>query len=167
MHILDDDLYRYASWLTSESQEAEITSHLSTCGHCRDTLISRIFVQRAPPSEEVDGGTDHADRRRDRRIRFHERATLTRLNPLLPERLEVHVLNLSAGGLKLHTPARLDPGTVVQLRLRLGLLTAEVRYCLPAGAEFHVGVSLSDVFLMPLPRPEERRPPPAAFKKGA
>jgi hypothetical protein len=155
VHLIDDDFYRYASWLTSESQDAAIASHLSGCARCRDELVANVFGKRIGASENTTP-PDTADRRRDRRIPLHERATMTHLNPPVPERSDVHILDMSAGGLKLHASMCVDPGTIVQIRLRASLVTGEVRYCLPVGSEFHVGVQLTDVFPMTHAYPTER-----------
>jgi len=54
---------------------------------------------------------------------------------------------LSAGGLKLRVPARLEPGTAMVLRLELGdpgplTLAARVAWCQRDGGHFLVGVEL-------------------------
>ena len=49
-------------------------------------------------------------------------------------------------GLKLQVPEFIHPGTAIQIRLKRTIALAEVRYCHPAGTEFHVGVRLQDVF---------------------
>jgi hypothetical protein len=55
-------------------------------------------------------------------------------------------LDASKEGLKLLVPNELMRGMVVQLSVRDLFILAEVRYCRPAGTEFHAGVLIQDVF---------------------
>ena len=71
------------------------------------------------------------------------------LNPLSAVRTNVHVLDGSKGGMKLSVSEALQPGTVVQIRLKDTFTLAEVRYCVKVGTKFHVGVRLQDVFSKP------------------
>jgi hypothetical protein len=67
-----------------------------------------------------------------------------------PNHLDVRVLDVSKGGLKLRVPKFLDRGTLIQVHLRgleeAGLLqedlmaVAEVRHCAVAGDGFEIGV---------------------------
>lgn len=58
-------------------------------------------------------------------------------------------MNISKKGMKLRLPKTLEPGMAVQARMGGKIIMAEVRYCLPKGAEFHVGVEIHDVFPIP------------------
>ncbi len=73
---------------------------------------------------------------------------MRQLSPLLNVRWEVHVLDVSKNGLRLEVPERLEPGTVVQIRLvkSCSIITAEVRHCMSVGDGFQVGVEIQDVF---------------------
>ena len=73
-------------------------------------------------------------------------ASLKVLNPFSPSRWEIRVLDKSIRGLKLRVPGFLHPGTAVQIRLEHTIALAEVRYCVVAGAHFHVGVHFQDIF---------------------
>jgi hypothetical protein len=46
----------------------------------------------------------------------------------------------------LQAPERVDPGTLVQVRLKDTLILGEVRYCISAGAEFHIGLEIGSSF---------------------
>jgi PilZ domain len=159
MHLTDDDLRRYADKRTG-SQEPAFVAHLAGCEHCRYRLLR---AQLSEPLAEFQGTAGalaiNGERRRAVRLRFHERASLTRLNPLVMDRWRVHVLNISRGGLKLHVPQALEPGATVQIRLHVALVTAEVRYCVRVGAEFQAGVRSMDVFFIDPDRLQDDRRP--------
>src|SRR5580658_10234181 len=101
MHLTDDHIGRYADERTSYGQNSNLAAHLAGCEDCRYRLLR---AQLGEPLAELDGAAEApasgGERRRTPRIRFHERASLTRLNPLLMGRWAVHVLNISRGGLK-------------------------------------------------------------------
>ena len=87
------------------------------------------------------------ERRSDPRQPAEQPATIKLLNPLHPAgRIAATVVDISKGGLRLRLNQSLMPGTLVQIRLGEKLLLGEIRYCTPAGEEFHAGVRLQDVF---------------------
>ena len=63
--------------------------------------------------------------------------------------LEGRIVNVSKKGFKLKLPEAIQPGVQVQARIGGKIVMAEVRYCLPHGAEFHIGVEIQDVFPIP------------------
>ena len=142
MHLTAEELGLYTVRRTSLDQDSGFAAHLAACHQCKDRLLAAELVARHVPPAIA------SERRLNPRIPFHEPASMTRLNPLMMERWPIHLLNISKGGLKLHVPHLLDPGTVIQIRLRAALVTAEVRYCLGAGTEFQAGVRTLDVFFL-------------------
>jgi len=87
------------------------------------------------------------ERRADPRQPAEQPATIKLLNPLhTSERISATVVDISKGGLRLRLDQSLMPGMLVQIRLGEKLLLGEIRYCTPAGDEFHAGVRLQDVF---------------------
>lgn len=58
-------------------------------------------------------------------------------------------MNISKKGMKLRLPKALEPGVRVQARMGGKILMAEVRYSLPKGSDFYVGVEIQDVFPIP------------------
>jgi hypothetical protein len=172
MHLTDDDIGQYADERTSYSQNSNFAAHLAGCEECRYRVLRALLRE---PFAEFNGPAEapaiNGERRRAPRLRFHEPASLTRLNPLMRERWPVHVLNISRGGLKLHVSQALERGAVVQIRLRAALVTAEVRYCTRVGTEFQAGVRLLDVFFIDLNRlrndQERKTTAPHATGSGA
>lgn len=63
--------------------------------------------------------------------------------------VEGRIVNISKRGMKLRLPVALQPGVGVQARMGGKIIMAEVRYCLPQGGEFHVGIEIQDVFPIP------------------
>jgi hypothetical protein len=153
MHLTDDEIGRYADEQTSNIHNSDFEAHLAGCENCKYRLLRALlrepFANLNGPAEAPAVGEE---RRRAPRLRFHERASLTRLNPLILERYKVDVLNVSRGGLKLHVSQPLERGAVVQIRLHAALVTGEVRYCARIGGEFQVGVRLLDAFFIDLDR---------------
>jgi hypothetical protein len=91
-------------------------------------------------------GAEPEDRRADPRHPVDQPAKLKVLTPLqTPIRLSVHIIEMSRGGMKISVKQPLMPGALVQIRFQGKLALAEVRYCAPAGAEYHVGVRFQDV----------------------
>ena len=148
MHLSNDELLRYAHRETTDAEDHNFTTHLTCCESCKDGLLHTELLAGLTDTADASVAPRTGERRRHARIPLHERAVLTRLNPLLAGRFPVHILNISIGGLKVHVPEALEPGTIVQLRLRAAVLTAEVRYCIPAGSHFHAGLRTTDVFRM-------------------
>ena len=89
------------------------------------------------------------ERRSSVRSPTDDPASLHVLNPLSSAHSKVRVVEVSQEGLKLRVPELLHPGTMVQVRFRDRIVLGEVRYCLPAGAEFYIGVQIRDVFPNP------------------
>jgi hypothetical protein len=85
-------------------------------------------------------------KRNDARVPAGYTASMKLVNPLSANWTNIQILDMSRGGMKLSVPEALEPGTVVQIRSRNTLTFAKVRYCVEAGAEFHVGVQLQNVF---------------------
>jgi len=76
------------------------------------------------------------------------------LNPVAPERLPVKILNTSARGVYVGTTTFLPPGAEVRVFLRNIQLFGKIRYCVPNGDGFRVGIALT----------EEIRSPPTGYQ---
>lgn len=86
------------------------------------------------------------EKRRHPRLETDDPAILTVLKPEPSRRIKIRILDASKYGLQLQVPHRLMAGAVVQLHLRDLFILAEVRHCRQAGALFHAGVLILDVF---------------------
>jgi PAS domain S-box-containing protein len=140
---------------------------LAICGQLIDIMGGRIWVDsdghtgstfrfRArlepvhadPEKTATEPGVQPtpSERRREIRRAADGSALMRILRPfsLLP--LEVQLLNLSKGGLKVRTSQSLDFGAIVQINRMNTVTIAEVRYCIPDGNHFHAGLKIiSDI----------------------
>ncbi len=151
MHVLDTELELYVRGQLSPSQISTVEAHLHQCESCGGRLVQTVkFVEQlAALSHAQQQVPREGERRSSPRIPSNESTSLHVFNPLSAARLGVRILDVSKHGLKLHVPEFLAPGTVVQIHLATSVALGEVRYCLPAGAGFYVGVRLEDVFENP------------------
>jgi PAS domain S-box-containing protein len=82
------------------------------------------------------------ERRREPRRPLDELASLKVLEPSLLAPCDVRILDASKGGFKLSTGTPVAPGSIVEIQRAGAPVTAEVRFCVPIGAAFHIGVKL-------------------------
>jgi hypothetical protein len=99
------------------------------------------------PKDPDQAGAIH-ERRSDARVPLDAPIWFRVLDFPAPLR-EGRIVNVSKKGFKLRVPEALQPGVSVQARIGGKIVMAEVRYCLPHGAEFHVGIKIQDVFPIP------------------
>jgi hypothetical protein len=110
---------------------------------------------QSEPAGDVSSPGDHRsepqEKRVDPRAPIDEPASVKILHPATTshERMDGRAVNLSRSGLKLRVPEPLLPGTVVQVRFLDRIALGEIRYCIPTGTEFYVGVRFQDVMEMP------------------
>jgi len=106
---------------------------------------------RGPEKERCLEREQEPERRVDPRAPLDEPASVKILHPVVTsgDRVEGRAVNLSRSGLKLRIPEPMLPGTMVQVRFMDRIALGEIRYCIPTGAEFYVGVRFQDVMEMP------------------
>jgi hypothetical protein len=107
--------------------------------------------ERGPEKERGPEREQEPERRVDPRAPLDEPASVKILHPVVTsgDRVEGRAVNLSRSGLKLRIPEPMLPGTMVQVRFMDRIALGEIRYCIPTGAEFYVGVRFQDVMEMP------------------
>lgn len=96
------------------------------------------------------------ERRLSVRVPSDESTALHVLKPLSTGRLAARVVDVSAGGMKLSVLEFLNPGSMVQIRLKDTIILGEVRYCVPTKDGFHVGVRQEGVGF-PIPGTKSRK----------
>jgi hypothetical protein len=148
MHPSDDDLESYGRFRLRPEQESAVHSHILSCQPCREKALR-------PKSPAGGQGRGHSIERRK-----HIRTPLdapVRLRPMdgSAPMIEGRIVNVSKNGFKLKLPHALQPGLTVQARIGGRIVMAEVRYSIPAGEEFHVGLEIQDVFPIPERSPGE------------
>jgi hypothetical protein len=88
------------------------------------------------------------DRRKQPREEVDIAVRVKVINPLMSTgpASSARVRDRSAGGLKLLTSRPALVGALVQVLMPGKIVLGEVRYCSPAGAEFHLGVRIVESF---------------------
>lgn len=94
---------------------------------------------------------ERRERRADPRAPLDQPATVKILHPraTLDDRVDGRVVNLSRSGLKLRVASPMLPGSMVQVRFMERIALGEIRYCIPTGPDYYVGVRFQDVMEMP------------------
>ncbi len=138
MHPSDEDLELHRTGHLSLSQSLTIKSHLSGCKLCESKLQLLFQLSR------WQNGTERQERRQEVRTLVDEPASVRVLQGSFGS-LECQVLDRSKGGLKLLVSKPLEPGTIVQIRLKRTIVMGEVRYCVRVNTAFHVGLKVEDV----------------------
>jgi PilZ domain len=82
------------------------------------------------------------DRRSEPRVPTDDPAVITILLPGSHTRLEGRILNTSKNGARIELPVPVDPGVLIQMRLKDVIAMAEVRYCVPAGCGYRIGARI-------------------------
>jgi hypothetical protein len=103
-------------------------------------------------SSAIQGNTGSAladlrpcERRRDPRYSTNDQAEVEVLGTNI-QRLSAVVLDVSRSGLRLGIQTRIGQCAQVEITLpREVVIFGEVRYCRPAGADFHAGVLIADI----------------------
>ena len=146
MHMQADHLELYALGELPEDLSSVVETHLETCVDCGIQFEeSRLSIGQwvALADEPTYAGPEN---RRSPRVATDDPAVLTVLKPDRTPRIKMKIVDASKEGMKLQVPRELMRGTIVQVHVRDLFILAEVRYCLRAGALFHAGVQIHDVF---------------------
>src|SRR5258708_3056522 len=138
VHLRESDLERYIAGQLSVTRGCALDLHVSECGVCRERLATVT----------ASAATHFRDSRIERRLK--PLTGLVRvLQPLSPIRLEARVVAKTGASMRLQIPESIEPGALLQVRLKDAIVLAEARYCVQAMAQFLVGVRIRNVF----PRP--------------
>jgi hypothetical protein len=139
-HVQEEDLKLFVLGRLTEGKSIAVGSHLLECEACSCRLGGAVEVARqlAGQHQRAHG----QERRADPRFPANEVASMHTVNPLILDRLEVLVSNFSKNGLMLRTWEFVQVGIVVQIRLKARFVLGEVRYCMPFGGFFHVGIQV-------------------------
>jgi len=94
----------------------------------------------------VDSSWRGLERRSEARVAEDSPARVKVLDPMvsLGPSFQGRVVDTSCKGLKICAPRSILQGSVVQVRYRDRIVLAQVKYCLQAGDEFHVGVRFKE-----------------------
>jgi hypothetical protein len=150
MHVTAVGLESYVLGKLTEDQASITARHLSECAACAQLLHETlVFIrQLREQSQRAAQAAGHPERRKHPRIPTNDPARLRILQPVVLEPQDVQILDTSREGLRLSLNRPLEPGALVQIRLKHLLVLAEVRYCHPHGDQFHAGVAIYDTLAL-------------------
>jgi hypothetical protein len=129
MHISRLDLERLVVDPFPNLELTELQVHLQGCQACQRALAAQL-------SEEEAAGNPQINSNAAARIKILD--PVTSLGPSGP----AHLLNASPQSLHVRVPKSVLIGALVHVRSSAGLGFGHVRYCIPAGSEFQIGVKL-------------------------
>jgi hypothetical protein len=139
-HIQEEDLNQFVLGRLAHGKTIAVGSHLFECESCSCRLDEAVEVVRQSGDHKQSAHSQ--ERRRDPRFPANEVVSMHMINPLILERSDVLVLNVSKNGLMLRTSEFVQAGIVVQIRSQTRFVIGEVRYCLPVGNIFQVGIQI-------------------------
>jgi len=147
MHIHDDVLELYLNEGLESAFVSKVESHLGFCESCSARLVEAAsFMDQMSNLNTLQSAPDGNENRRLARIATNDPATIQQVNPFSANRTDVCVLDISQGGLGIHSSVSLWPGNFVKVRIRSAIAFGVVRYCVTRENGFHVGVLLQDLF---------------------
>ena len=138
-------------WVVSDGQSGStfhFTARLKSANGATDAAIHAAPVSLPEPVTEPKA-TLSDERRKFPRFKSHDAVKLILLSSLSQSCLDVEVLNVSNGGLRLWTSQSLKTGTLVEIQRGDEIAVASVRYCVPADEGFHAGVRFRGHFDKP------------------
>jgi hypothetical protein len=128
MHVSRFDLERLVVDQLPNVELAAIQVHLQRCSACQIELVARLDAEDAPGTPTISAA----------RIKVLD--PITSVGPSGP----AHLLNSSQQSLHIRVPRSIFVGSFVQVRSSGGIAFGQVRYCIPAGWEFQIGVKLAE-----------------------
>ena len=124
MHLTRVDLERLVVEEGPNPALSEIHTHLQECIACQTELAAKLDEEEARQINSVA------------RIKILD--PITSIGPSAP----AHLLNASPQSLHVRVSRLMFVGARVHVRSPLGQGFGSVRYCIPAGSEFQIGVRL-------------------------
>jgi hypothetical protein len=138
-------------WVVSDGKSGStfhFTARLTSACATAEAAIHAAPISLPEPAIEPEP-TLSDERRKFPRFKSHDAVKLTLLSSLSQSCLDVEVLNVSNGGLRLRTSQSLKTGTLVEIQRGDEIAVASVRYCVPADQGFHAGVRFRGHFDKP------------------
>jgi PAS domain S-box-containing protein len=138
-------------WVVSDGRSGStfhFTARLKSANTVAKAAIHAAPVSLPEPATEPKV-TVSDERRKFPRFKSHDAVKLTLLSSLSQSCLDVEVLNVSNGGLRLWTSQSLKTGTLVEIQRGDEIAVASVRYCVAADEGFHAGVRFRGHFDKP------------------
>jgi PAS domain S-box-containing protein len=135
-------------WVVSDGRSGSIfhfTARLKSANAATEAASHALPAPLLQPATETKQVTSD-ERRRFPRFKSHDAVKLNLLSSSSQACIDVKVLNVSNGGLRLWTSQSLNIGTLVEIQRADEVAVASVRYCVPADHGFHTGVKFRGHF---------------------
>jgi hypothetical protein len=126
MHLTRLDVERLLVSRTPDPELSAIQAHLQGCNACQTELAAKLDEEETATTPQNNST----------RIKILD--PITSIGPSAP----AHLLNASRQALHLRVSRLMLVGARVHVRSPLGQGFGSVRYCIPAGPEFQIGVRL-------------------------
>ena len=129
-------------WVVSDGRSGS-TFHFTArlkCASATTEAPSHAVPVPLPELETERKLASSDERRKFPRFKSHDAVKLNLLSSPSQACIDVQVLNVSNGGLRLWASQYLDIGTLVEIQRGDEIAVASVRYCVPADQGFHAGV---------------------------
>jgi two-component system, sensor histidine kinase and response regulator len=127
-------------WVVSDGRSGStfhFTAHLKSASATTEAASHAVPVPE-PPTDPKHSPSD--ERREFPRFKSRDAVKLNLLSSSSQACIDVQVLNVSNGGLRLWSSQSLDAGTLVEIQRGDEIAVATVRYGVPADHGFHIGV---------------------------
>jgi hypothetical protein len=146
-HIIDTDLEAYLKDSLGSEFAALIDTHLAGCQQCVQRLAEQdqslwYLAELASTDQNLMLG----EKRGQQRHATDESAFLRVLVPFSNDSWGVRIVNVSMGGLRVHAPKDMLPGSLVKVTMKYSVSCGDVRYCEPGESGFYAGVRLHNYF---------------------
>ena len=156
-HPSEDEIEAYSMGRLEEFCLKGFEMHLFTCQRCRDRVEGtdkflkefRIAVANLPRTGKGAENSQQKTIERERRREFRETCSdLVSVRTLLEAKSTTPSIGLavdkSPSGLSIYINSPMEKGTKVVIRNAANHYRGVVRYCIPHGRAFYIGVDLSD-----------------------
>ena len=147
MHVSEDVLELYFLGRLPPDQLSAVESHLTECSPCTHRLsnVTGVFLKLLKLKNRYPGDYEGVEKRREHRVPVDSPGQMQAFSPFSPAKSRIQTMNVSRNGLKIRTPQFVARGAMVQVVIEEAIILGEVRYCIPAGAEFDMGIQILDL----------------------
>ena len=146
-HVSNEDLELYFLGRLPSDQLSAVESHLTDCSFCTNRLsnVTGVFLKILKLKNRRVENYEGIEKRREHRVPFDGPGQMQAFSPFSPTKFRVQILDVSRNGLKVRTPEFVSRGAMVQVAIEEAIILGEVRYCIPTGAEFDMGIQILDL----------------------
>jgi anti-sigma factor RsiW len=148
LHTTENDLHLYLMDRLSPGQAVLTNSHLAGCGSCASRVGEMVdFICKVQQGRSMSHVTlAQKDRRCELRFPVNDPVFVQVIEPFSEGTLRGRIVDVSKSGLRLSLRTAVLPGSLVKVRLALPFAFCQVRHYSQRGEEFHIGVTVQEVF---------------------